>query len=55
MKTILIHFKKRETNENIEKLRNSCRNHKKDSAYSPHNRESFYQYLNDFELLNELE
>lgn len=55
MKTVLKHFKKRETNANVERLRGHCKSHKKDDSYKPHNRDSFYRYINEKNVLAGLE
>lgn len=43
---VLRKFGKRQTRENIARLQEFCRAHKADPTFAPHNRESFYRYLN---------
>lgn len=42
---ILVKFGKKQTKENIEKLRDACIAFKKDESLSPHNRDGFYEYI----------
>ncbi|MCB1324825.1 MAG: hypothetical protein H7A21_11560 [Spirochaetales bacterium] len=52
---VLRKFGKRQTRENIARLQEFCRAHKADPTFAPHNRESFYRYLNGTGLLVRLE
>lgn len=52
---VLKKFGKRQTEENREILIEIIQEWKDDDDYSPHNRESFYDYFDDDEILEELE
>jgi hypothetical protein len=56
MATILKHFKKGTSKENIDKMQNACRAWKKDSSakYKPKNRDNFYKYLEEKGILHKL-
>lgn len=45
MKTVLEHFKKSAGKENLGAMHDACKAFKADDAFKPHNRESFYRYL----------
>ena len=36
--------------ENIDRLKEACRNFKHAEEYQPHNRDQFYKYLDDFNI-----
>jgi hypothetical protein len=55
MNTVLARFKKRQTAANRDTLQQACRSWKADAEYKPHNRDSFYQYLEDKQILRQLE
>lgn len=54
MKTVLGKFKKSQGHENVEAMRDACKKFKADDAYKPHNRESFYKYLEEKGVLGTL-
>jgi hypothetical protein len=56
METVLKHFKKGTSKENIDKIQNACRAWKKDSSakYKPKNRDNFYKYLEEKGILRKL-
>ncbi len=53
--TVLKHFKKRQTQKNVDLMRNLCKSHKANDTYKPHNRDSFYRYLEENAHLAALE
>jgi len=55
LKTVLKKYGKSTSEENTEKLKTKCKEFKSDDSYKPHNRESFYKYINDKKVLSELE
>lgn len=52
---VLKKYEKRQTKENLGKLRDHCRAFKKDDGYKPHNRENFYKYIEEKKVLAGLE
>ena len=56
MITVLKHFKKGSSKENVDKMQNACRSWKKDSGakYKPKNRDNFYKYLQEKGVLGKL-
>ncbi len=46
---------KRQTNDNVEKMREACKAYKDDPEYKPHNRDNFLKYLDDRNILDEME
>lgn len=54
MEYILEKYGKHRTSENVEQLRNICREFKNDSEYAPPTRDSFYKYLKDKDVLHTL-
>ena len=52
---VLQKFDKRQTIENREILEDALDDFKDDESYAPHNRESFYDYLESEDVLNDLE
>jgi putative ribosome biogenesis GTPase RsgA len=55
MKQVLGFHKKRQTAENVEKLRAMLKQFKSAAGYKPKNRENFYRYLKEKKLLAKLE
>ncbi len=55
MKQVLATHKKRQTQENIEKLQEALKKFKADKRFKPNNREKFYQYLESMKVLDTLE
>jgi pyroglutamyl-peptidase len=56
MVTVLKHFKKGSSKENVDKMQNACRSWKKDGGakYKPKNRDNFYKYLQEKGILGKL-
>lgn len=56
MATVLKHFKKGTSKENVDKMQTACRTWKKDSGakYKPKNRDNFYKYLEEKGILRKL-
>jgi hypothetical protein len=52
---ILRDREKRQTNDNIEKMRDACKAYKDDPDYQPHNRDNFLKYLDDKNIWDDLE
>lgn len=55
MNTVLARFNKRQTASNRSIITRACQNWKADPRYQPHNRESFYRYLQGEGTLTTLE
>lgn len=56
MVTVLKHFKKGFSKENVDKMQNACRAWKKDATtkYKPKNRDTFYKYLQEKGILSKI-
>jgi len=52
---ILKKYEKRQSKENREKIVNALKDFKNNPEYKPHNRERFYSYLEEKEILSNLE
>jgi hypothetical protein len=55
MNTILARYGKRQTTVNRERLRVHCRKWKATPSYSPHNRGSFYRYIDNNNVMLEMD
>jgi len=55
IKYILEKFDQRQTQNNILTLQGACRAWKDNADYQPHNRDSFYRYIEEKEILAKLE
>ncbi len=54
MKTVLKHFKKSATEANVEAIQKACKAFKATESYRPHNRDNFYKYVADKNILKQL-
>lgn len=54
MESVLRYFGKSRSKDNIAKMQDICKAFKKDASVKPHNRSSFYEYLEKKKMLSGL-